>query len=367
LTLYDRRVKDKAVSKYLARHAEPESQAADAVKGEFAHALIVPAYGEGQSLFDALGSVPRGPAGDTLLVVVLNARADSPPDKHEANAKARERLLGAAGESRALPAEHPVSELAFPNGRMVLVDRAVPGHFLPERQGVGLARKIGNDLVLRLHADGRLASPWLHNTDADVVLPNDYFDQTQSLPSDGNAAALYFFEHRFSEDESLGLAARLYEISLRYYTLGLAWSGSPYAYQAMGSCLAVRPGAYARVHGFPERNATEDFYILNKLAKVGSILRLAGTPVVLEGRLSDRVPIGTGKALSKLVASRRSLAGFRLYHPLAFALLSAWLRVLASTARSGGRLELALDQLPKDNPPYLPGARVHHPIGAGSP
>lgn len=350
MTLYDRRVKDKAVSKYLARHAEPESQAADAVKGEFAHALIVPAYGEGQSLFDALGSVPRGPAGDTLLVVVLNARADSPPEKHEANAKARERLLGSAGESRALPAEHPVSELAFPNGRMVLVDRAVPGHFLPERQGVGLARKIGNDLVLRLHADGRLASPWLHNTDADVVLPNDYFDQTQSLPSDGNAAALYFFEHRFSEDESLGLAARLYEISLRYYTLGLAWSGSPYAYQAMGSCLAVRPGAYARVHGFPERNATEDFYILNKLAKVGSILRLAGTPVVLEGRLSDRVPIGTGKALSKLVASRRSLAGFRLYHPLAFALLSAWLRVLASTARSGGRLELALEQLPKDNP-----------------
>ena len=46
-------------------------------------------------------------------------------------------------------------------------------------------------------------------------------------------------------------------------------------------------------HGFPRRNATEDFYILNKLAKVGSIARLAGTPVILEGRLSDRVPIGT--------------------------------------------------------------------------
>src|SRR5262249_51588811 len=143
---------------------------------------------------------------------------------------------------------------------------------------------------------------------------------------------------------------RLYEISLRYYTLGLAWCGSPYAYQAMGSCLAIRPVAYARVHGFPERNATEDFYILNKLAKVGTIVRLAGNPVMLEGRISDRVPIGTGKALSKLVASRRNLSGFRLYHPLAFAHVAAWLRVLATTARSGGRIELALEQLPRDNP-----------------
>ncbi|HEY1250442.1 MAG TPA: hypothetical protein VGH97_04585 [Thermoanaerobaculia bacterium] len=343
-------VPDKAVAKYLARHAEPESLAADAVAGEYAHALVVPAYGEGQSLFDTLGSVPRGPAGDTLLVVVLNAREDSPREKHEANAAARERLLGAASEARALQAEHPLSVLSYPNGRVVLVDRAAPGHFLPEGQGVGLARKIGNDLLLRLHASGRLASEWLHNTDADVILPNDYFDQTRTIDPGGNAAALYFFEHRFSDDETLALAGRLYEISLRYYTLGLAWCGSPYAYQAMGSCLAIRPHAYARVHGFPERNATEDFYILNKLAKVGSIVRLAGTPVVLEGRISDRVPIGTGKALSKLVASRRNLAGFRLYHPLAFAHVAAWLGVLASTARSGGRIELALEQLPRDNP-----------------
>src|SRR4029453_17325557 len=149
----------------------------------------------------------------------------------------------------------PISVLAYPNGGMVLVDRAAPGHFLPEGQGVGLARKIGNDIALRLHAAGRLSSPWLHNTDADTILPNDYFDQTRPLAPDGNAAALYFFEHRFSEDAALALAARLYEISLRYYTLGLAWAGSPYAYQAMGSCLAVRPDAYASVHGFPRRNA----------------------------------------------------------------------------------------------------------------
>ena len=171
----------KAVSKYLARHAEPEARAADALSGEFAHALIVPAYGEGQSLFDALGSVPRGPAGDTLVVVVLNARADSPREKHDVNAQARERLRAAAAQTREVQAEHPISILTYPNGRLVLVDRALPGHFLPEGQGVGLARKIGNDLALRLHDAGGLTSSWLHNTDADVLLPNDYFDQTQSI------------------------------------------------------------------------------------------------------------------------------------------------------------------------------------------
>ena len=112
----------------------------------------------------------------------------------------------------------------------------------------------------------------------------------------------------------------------------------------------MRPDAYARVRGFPRKNAAEDFYVLNKLAKVGSIVRLAGAPLTLEGRLSDRVPFGTGSALSRLVSLRGALAGFTLYHPAVFAHLAAWLKTLASTARSGGRVELALEALPKDNP-----------------
>ena len=339
----------KPVKQYLSRHAEPEAAAADRLEGSFGHVLVVPAYGEGQSLFDTLGSVPRGPRGDTLIVVVLNAREGAPPSAHEANAAARARLSDAASSARDLGGDHPVSALAYPYGTLVVIDRALPGHFLPEGQGVGLARKIGNDLALALHAAGRIASPWIHNTDADTLLANDYFDQTEPIPADGNAAALYFFEHRFSDDEELSLAARLYEISLRYYTLGLAWAGSPYAYEAMGSCMAVRPEAYAAVRGFPRKNAAEDFYILDKLAKVGSIVRLAGTPLLLEGRMSDRVPFGTGKALSDLVSKKRALSGFQLYHPAVFAHLAAWLRVLDAVADAGGRME-ALEELPRGNP-----------------
>jgi hypothetical protein len=283
-------------------------------------------------------------------VVVLNSRADSPARVHEANRAASVRLAEAARSARELSADPPAVALEYPNGVVVVIDRSAPGRYLPEGQGVGLARKIGNDFVLRLHAAGRLASGWIHNTDADTVLANDLFDQTQSLKDDRLAAAIYSYEHRLDPDPELALAARLYEISLRYYVLGLAWAGSPYAYQAMGSCVAVRPFAYAAVRGFPRKNAAEDFYVLDKLAKVGPIARLSGTPFLLEGRISERVPFGTGKALSQLVGKRGALAGFRLYHPLTFAHLAAWLRALQSVARSGGRLEAALEELPPENP-----------------
>jgi hypothetical protein len=233
---------------------------------------------------------------------------------------------------------------------LLLIDRALPGHFLPGGQGVGLARKIGNDVVLALCAGGRVASPWIHNTDADTVLPGDYFEQTRTLDAETAGAAIYAFEHRFDPDPAQAEAARLYEISLRYNLLGLAWAGSPYAYHSMGSCLAIPAAAYAAVRGFPRRNALEDFHALNKLAKVGSILRLSGLPLMLEGRISERVPISTGVAIGGLVSRRGALSGFRLYHPLVFAHLAAWLRVLAAIARSGGDARAPLAQLPSSTP-----------------
>ena len=341
---------DKAVAKYLARHAEPDAARAPELPGRFGHALVVPAYAEGESLFTLLGSVPAGSGGDVLIVLVLNARADSREDAHRANTVVRERLARELPAPAVVPGDSPLLAYPLERGRLVLVDRALPGRYLPEGQGVGLARKIGFDIVLALRTAGRIASPWIHSTDADTILPDDYFDQTAALDAEATGAAIYAFEHCFEPDSSLAEAARLYEISLRYYVLGLAWAGSPYAYESMGSCLAIPAAAYARVRGFPRRNALEDFHALNKLAKVGRILRLAGRPLRLEGRISERVPISTGKALSGLVSRRGALAGFRLYHPAVFAHLAAWLRVLAAIARSGGDASAPLAELPAHNP-----------------
>jgi hypothetical protein len=341
---------DRTIAKYLARHAEPEAEAAARVPGEYGHALVVPAYGEGESLFRLLGSVPVGPRGPVAIVLVLNARADSPPAVHAANAEARRRLAADYPARTRLSDAPPIDVFDVPGGALVAIDRAEPGAFLPEGQGVGLARKIGNDLVLRLRAEGRLATPWLHNTDADALLPRVYFDQTEPLDPSATAAAVYAYAHAFDPDPDLALAGRLYEISLRYWVLGLAWAGSPYAYQSMGSCVAIAAPAYAAVRGFPRKNAAEDFYVLDKLAKVGGIARLDGARLTLEGRPSDRVPFGTGRALRDLAAKRRALAGFRLFHPLVFAHLAAWLSALDRIAASGGDLARATAAFPPDNP-----------------
>ena len=342
------------VPAYLARRAEPEARAAERLEGSFGHVVEIPAYGEGEDLFATLGSIPGGPQGDVLVLLVLNARADSPPAVHEANEAARRRLAGRGKGEMRLSEDPPVTAWNVPGGRLVLIDRAAPGRFLPEGQGIGLARKIGCDFALGALAAGRLATRWLHLTDADVLLPNDYFAQTAALEDETAAGAVYFFGHRFEPDEALGLAGRLYEVSLRYGVLGLAWAGSPYAYEAMGSCIAVRPEIYAGIGGVPRVNAREDFELLNLIARQGGVARLSGAPLTLSGRISTRVRVSTGQALGKLVEVPRAREAFRLDHPALFAHLAAWLAVLEAAASSGD-LAAASRLLPSDSPFFLAG------------
>ena len=146
------------LDRYLARYAEPEAKVAERLEGSFGHLVQVPAYGEGDELFAMLGSVPAGPRGEVLIAVVLNARASSPPAAHAANQAAHKRLAGAASSAATLSNDPPITAYAFPHGRVVLIDRASPGRFLPEDQGVGLARKIGCDFALAVAASGRLAA-----------------------------------------------------------------------------------------------------------------------------------------------------------------------------------------------------------------
>jgi hypothetical protein len=197
-----------------------------------------------------------------------------------------------------------------------------------------LARKLGADIGLRLYAGGRLKSPFLHSTDADVELPADYFDRPELVRSPRASALLYPFTHRPEDDPALARAIALYEISLRYYVLGLAYAGSPYAYHTIGSTLAVDAAAYAKVRGFPKRTAGEDFYLLSKLAKVGAIARMSGQPIAVRGRPSDRVPFGTGPAVRRIAETGPER--FTLYHPSLFEYLRAWLEALAGIAPGKG-------------------------------
>ena len=75
---------------------------------------------------------------------------------------------------------------------------------------------------------------------------------------------------------------------------------------------------YAEVRGFPQRDAAEDFYLLNKLAQVGQIGLLEGEPITLVPRRSTRVPFGTGQGTAKLEALFKAGGTFTLYDPRSF-------------------------------------------------
>jgi hypothetical protein len=193
---------------------------------------------------------------------------------------------------------------------------------------------------LQLHTQGNLRSPWIHTTDADVELPTAYFERVPAA-LDGKipAALLYPFWHQCESPPDLADAMHRYEVFLRYYVLGLADAGSPYAFHTLGSTLAVHSLAYAKVRGFPRRDAGEDFYLLNKLAKVGPILQLDGAPLLIRGRSSHRVPFGTGAALKQFLAAAARGDGYRVYPPEVFLHLKICLAALELLSADRGREE----------------------------
>lgn len=307
-----------ARQRYLQRHIEPDLPDSPAPPEPWDKVLVIPAYRESAGLLEQLSSLPAG-AGRALVILVLN-RPDSDPDPL-ANSALRNALAplrqGAPGA---------IARIA-PQVDLYLHDLDSSGGTIPASQGVGLARKIGCDIAFKWLCEGAIVSNWICSTDADARLPRDYFAKLESAPPDA-AAACYPFGHVAGADPACNEATALYELRLHHYVLGLEFAGSPYAWHSLGSCLAVRPGAYAAVRGFPKRAGGEDFYLLNKLAKTGPVARLAGACIELESRASSRVPFGTGPAVARISDAENPAELALFYHPASYAGLRG---VLAAT------------------------------------
>ncbi|MFV2091338.1 MAG: glycosyltransferase family A protein, partial [Pseudomonadales bacterium] len=207
---------------------------------------------------------------------------------------------------------------------------------IPRRQGVGLARKIAADLVCALIARGDVDCPLIFMTDADAKLPPDYFELGQRPTSPITEGVFLFPFHHHAKDRKLQPAADLYELHIRHYVGGLKSAGSPYAFQCLGSTIAIHADTYAAVRGVPARNAAEDFYLLNKSAKVAPITCLATPRIEVAARPSHRVPFGTGPALMSMPDDVES---FTSYNPQIFKELSSVLQNFKNWGLSGGSIE----------------------------
>ena len=338
------------IQKYLARHAEPEASAAwtgyPVAGRHYHHSLVVPAYREHPEqlprVWEHLVPQQKG-TGSFLVILVINA-----PDVNDAHLAAAQLHAGVRQNRQETQLSSRVSLLRSQNEQpdLLVVNRYAPGHRIDGKQGVGLARKIGMDLALRLAQGGRqtdisVASQWLCSTDADAVLPEDYF-QRHIRP--GAVAEVLPFQHLAGA--TLHIPILLYELRMLYYAAALQQAGSPYGYTSIGSTLTCTTLAYAQVRGCPKRNTGEDFYLLNKLAKVGTIGSHARQPILLEARLSERVPIGTGTALAGIAQMQDALNTYPFYHPDCFHALASFLALLdaASSADAQPKSTTRLDE-----------------------
>ena len=304
-----------AIDQYLAHYSEPDGFEIT-LNRQFAQVLVIPAYSERPATLTRLwAEMPT----DSLLILVINAPAYHPKTLA---------LLAHFEAFCTRPGPHASWQTSLQKHKagLVVINRCHPGAYIPERQGVGLARKIGADIALKLINEGIVQTPIIHSTDADAHLPKDYFTQTQ--PSDA-AGWVYAYRHRLPTPEHLKTAMRLYELKLSHFTGGLRWAGSRFGHASLGSIIAVNAAAYAQVRGFPKRATGEDFYLLNKLAKIGPIIRHEGARVVLSPRLSQRVPIGTGTGVRALIDQNLEKTPL-FYNPETFVHLQALLAALAS-------------------------------------
>jgi hypothetical protein len=314
-----------ALQRYLQRHTEIGLPAHCFAEPEWQHVLVLPAYREPVTLLTTLERLPAG-RGRTLVILVLN-RPDSDCDT-QANAGLRAGLAQCSRGQRSSVPVHHLNEYTD----LYTLDMEVLYGPTPATAGVGLARKTGCDLALQWMTAGGIDTSWLCCTDADATLPTDYFEKLHTAAPEA-VAAVFPFRHVPGGDEVCDTATALYELRLHHYVLGLEYTGSPYAYHTLGSCLAVRASAYAHVRGFPKRSAAEDFYILSKLAKLGPVARLRGQCIQLQSRVSSRVPFGTGPAVAAIAAGQADAAAL-FYHPYGFHTLRALLASLPALAQA---------------------------------
>lgn len=308
----------KPATKYLLAYAEPEAVNLTSPDLYFDRCVVIPAFAETTNFLQPFMS---SFFDNVLVIVVLNT-----PDRELSltEKKTTEKFLEFV-KRQPIRADLNTAQLYFlgRSNALLCINRTYQTQPIPRHEGVGLARKIGCDCAVRLIKEGVVRSPIIHSTDADAKLPRDYFQ----LASDSQGKLLvYRFIHELNENDKNYEAAKIYDFSLHYYVEGLRYAGSPYAFHTIGSLLAFHAEIYCQVRGFTKRSGGEDFYFLNKAAKLTPVVSIPAT-VALSSRPSTRVPFGTGPGILKIAELEKANEEPLFYHPHAFRLLRCFLQV----------------------------------------
>ena len=201
---------------------------------------------------------------------------------------------------------------AFP---IVVIDRSTKGHgWTGKNFGVGWARKVLFDHILAMAAPTDL----IVSMDADTQFGCNYLqsllDSFGSHPQWVALSAPYY--HRLTGDAAADRAILHYEIYMRNYALNMLHIGSPYSFTAIGSAIVMRAESLRKIGGITPVKSGEDFYLVQKLTKMGPVGSWNPECVYPAARFSDRVFFGTGPAMTK--ASAGEFESYPIYHHTLF-------------------------------------------------
>lgn len=270
--------------------------------------IVIPCYDEEHYIAKTLTSIWDNQYKENVhIIVVINQNRSTSPQIKSAN-KRTELLLS---EFRILQ-KHKKE-----NFHLSVLNET----FSKASTGVGTARKIGMDEAIKQYAaynkDGIIAS-----LDADTLCASNYLTEIakhyQQSP-DTNGAVLNYAHRLKNADFEQSNAMTQYEIYLRYMTFAYRYIGHPNAFHTIGSAFTVKASAYCKQGGMNQRQAGEDFYFLQKIFDMGNCSEINTTCVYPSGRISNRVPFGTGKAIAEIIENKNiefQIYDFRAFMPL---------------------------------------------------
>jgi glycosyltransferase involved in cell wall biosynthesis len=273
---------------YLERYAHPEQLITSQPKADLGIIVTIPCYNEPDliSSLAALGNCEL-PSCAVEAIIVINHSVKAADAIQAQNQLTYDQAMVWASN-------HNSERLFF----------HIHQQELPHKHaGVGLARKIAMDEAVKRfevleNTDGIIVC-----FDADSLCETNYLVEIENhfLENPKSPGCSIHFEHPLlgSLNKEVYQAITEYELFLRYYTHALKYCGLPYAYETIGSSMAVRSAVYQKQGGMNRRKAGEDFYFLHKIITLGHFTELKTTKVIPSPRQSERVPFGTGRAVNK--------------------------------------------------------------------
>lgn len=230
------------------------------------HVLVVPAYMEDPGTLDALlGSITDQ---SVHVIVVVNEPPFISADVLDRNGKLTHHLAECPTDTR----------IARITVIRVLVDAA---------RGVGGARMIGCDIARRLQDDDEIESLWIHQTDADSMLPAGFFEQTEAVFTPHSALAVHGIKHHGGTPEALQ-AASVLRASFHLSVLYQQRARSPWAILSTGCGLSASAGAYDLAREWLPYSLAEDVWFGTLLGRAGTVHRMPRLRVSTQCRTESR-------------------------------------------------------------------------------